>query len=115
MLECHLAILNISSKTTCKAVRNFLLRPNSRKIQPWKDERSVMNAPTQSIRMLIKRVTGAIKSNGCADSRTMEHCSLSLPLPMTVSFLLDSSIAASAYAGHLHSKSAIPLTLPAAP
>ncbi|KAF2858853.1 hypothetical protein K470DRAFT_259450 [Piedraia hortae CBS 480.64] len=29
--------------------------------------------------------------------------------------VLDSSIAASAYAGHLHSKSAIPPTLPAAP
>ncbi|KAF2860804.1 hypothetical protein K470DRAFT_257587 [Piedraia hortae CBS 480.64] len=29
--------------------------------------------------------------------------------------MLDSSIAASAYAGHLHSKSAIPPTLPAAP
>ncbi|KAF2860858.1 hypothetical protein K470DRAFT_58071 [Piedraia hortae CBS 480.64] len=31
------------------------------------------------------------------------------------SHLLDSSIAASACAGHLHSKSAIPPTLPAAP
>ncbi|KAF2862368.1 hypothetical protein K470DRAFT_256001 [Piedraia hortae CBS 480.64] len=59
--------------------------------------------------------TSAFEGTGSVDYRAKERNSKGRGKERQKSSLLESSIAASAYAGHLHSKSAIPPTLPTAP